>query len=123
MPVSDGFLAFVTEQLEQVTNLSSRKMFGAVGFYDDGVFFAIVDDDELYLKVNDSTRPNFEERAMEPFRPYGDERSMNYYQAPADVLEDVAQLAVWVRDAVEVGRSSKRSKRKSGKEVTDCHVA
>jgi len=113
MPVSDGFLAYVTEQLEQVTKLSSRKMFGAVGFYDDGVFFAIVDDDELYLKVNDSTRQNFEERGMEPFRPYGDKRSMNYYQAPADVLEDVEQLAVWVRDAVEVGRLSKRSKRKA----------
>lgn len=115
MAVSEGFLAYVTEQLEHVTQLSSRRMFGAIGFYGDGVFFAIIDDDELYFKVDDSTRPAFEERGMEAFRPYGDERSMNYFQVPADVLEDVDQLAVWVRDAVEAGRSSKRSKRKARK--------
>ena len=50
---------------------------------------------------------------MEPFRPYGDERSMNYYQVPADVLEDVEELSAWVREAVEAvlrRRSDKRKK-------------
>lgn len=115
MPVSDGFLAYVSEQLGQVTRLSTKRMFGGVGLYADTIFFGIIDDDELYFKVGDSNRAMFEECGMEPFRPYKDERSMNYYQVPADVLEDLDELVVWVRDAVEVGRASKRSKRKPRK--------
>lgn len=115
MPVSDGFLAYVSEQLGSVALISHRKMFGAIGLYADGFFFAIIHDDELYFKVDDATKSIYEERGMEPFRPYGDERSMNYYQVPADVLEDIDQLSTWVRDAVAVGRASRHSKRKAGK--------
>ena len=115
MPVSDGFLTYISEQLSNVALISHRKMFGAIGLYADGIFFAIIHDDELYFKVDDTTKSIYEERGMEPFRPYGDERSMSYYQVPADVLEDADQLAEWVHDAVEVGRASKRSKGKAGK--------
>ena len=112
MAVSQGFLDYVAEQLSSVAQITHRRMFGAVGLYADDVFFGIIDDDELYFKVDDATRPAFEERGMEPFRPYGDERSMNYYQLPADVLEDVDALALWMRDAVEVGRRAAKSPRR-----------
>lgn len=112
MAVSDGFLAFVEEQLSQVCPVSHRKMFGGAGLYSDGVFFGVIDDDELYFKVDDVNRPQYEERGMEPFRPYGDERSMSYYQVPADVLEDIEELSAWVNEAVEVALRRKSNKRK-----------
>ena len=34
-------------------------MFGGVGIYDRDVFFALIADDTLYFKVDDSTRPEF----------------------------------------------------------------
>jgi len=41
---------------------------------------------------------------MSAFRPYADrpELSMSYYEAPADVLEDPAQLVSWARRSVAV---------------------
>ena len=116
MSVSDNFLLYVFEQLGSEAGFTHKRMFGAAGLYADDVFFGIVDEDELYFKVDDVTRPAFEERGMEPFRPYGDERAMKgYYQVPADVLEDVDELALWVRDAVETGRRAAKSPRRRGR--------
>ena len=56
MTVGAAFLQYVLEQLERLGAVSSRRMFGAVGLYRDDVFFAIIDDDTLYFKVDDSTR-------------------------------------------------------------------
>lgn len=108
MGVSEGYREFVLEQLRHVGEITSRRMFGGVGIYCDGNFFALIDDDELYLKVDDLTRPRFESAGCEPFRPYGDERTMGYYAVPPDVLEDVDKLAYWAREAVEVARRSRK---------------
>ena len=46
--------------------------------------------------VDDSTRPDFAARGMEPFRPFGDAGgTMQYYQLPDDVLEDPHALRAW----------------------------
>jgi len=34
---------------------------------------------------------------MEPFRPFGEDSAIGYYEVPADVVEDAAQLAPWMR--------------------------
>jgi len=66
-----------------------------------------------YLKVNDATRPEFEQRGMEPFRPFGEDSAMGYYEVPADVVEDLEQLPLWMRKAIDVAAAAKsgRSKR------------
>ena len=87
-------------------------MFGGVGLYSGDLFFALMDDDTLYFKVDDITRPGFEERGMGPFRPGGEDGEvMQYYEVPADVLEDAEALAPWVADAVGVARRARSRKR------------
>lgn len=111
MPLS-GYAQYVLEQLGPVGDISSRSMFGGVGIYSDGLFFALIGNDQLYFKVDDSNRPDFEEVDMGPFRPYGDERSMQYYEVPVDVLEDQDQLKVWAAKAVGVARNAKKGEKK-----------
>ena len=83
-------------------------MFGGVGIYAAELFFALLDDDTLYFKVDDGTRPQFEDRGMAPFRPYGEDGEvMGYYEVPADVLEDPEMLGAWVETAVAVARRAK----------------
>src|SRR5207249_11807606 len=82
-------------------------MFGGVGIYSGDLFFALVADDALYLKGDDASRPDFEARGMSPFRPFGEDGEvMQYYQVPADLLEDVEALRPWV----EIGRASCRER-------------
>jgi DNA transformation protein len=53
--------------------------------YAQGLFFALIAEDRLYFKMDDATRPDFEQREMEPFRPFGEDSAMGYYEVPADV--------------------------------------
>lgn len=112
MPVSNEYLDFVQDQLHGLGEITVRRMFGGAGLYLDGTFFAIVADDVLYFKVDDSNRPEYEAAGMRPFRPFGGETEMSYYEVPVDVLEDSEELRKWVGKAVEVaGRSGKKKRR------------
>jgi DNA transformation protein len=92
-------------------------MFGGVGLYSDGVFFAIIDNDTMFFKTDDSTRPLYVSRGSEPFRPYKDrpEVSMSYYQVPADVLEDADECVPWARAAVRAAAASPKTKKTPSK--------
>ena len=92
--------------------VTAKSMFGGVGIYAQGLFFALVAEDRLYFKVDDATRPDFERFGMEPFRPFGEDSAMGYYEVPADVVEDAAQLAPWMRKAIGVAAKAKRGKSK-----------
>jgi DNA transformation protein len=115
MAVTDSFRDFVLEQLEQAArDVRARRMFGGVGVYAGELFFAVIDDDILYFKVDDQTRPAYITRKLKPFSPYGDEqKSMQYYEVPIGVLEDVDVLGQWVADAVAAAGRSKTKKRKT----------
>jgi DNA transformation protein len=111
MPVTDGYRDFVLEQLGRVDPVTGKSMFGGVGLYAKDLFFALIADDRLYFKVDDSTRPDFQQRGMEPFRPFGENRAMGYYEVPADVLEDSVRLEAWMRKAIDAATKAKRVKR------------
>ena len=112
MAVSASFRTFVLEQLSRVIpRVRGRSMFGGVGIYAGDLFFALIADDTLYFKVDDSNRPDFEVLGMGPFLPYGDERDkMQYYQVPADLLEDPDALRPWAEKSITVA-AKKKSKR------------
>ena len=115
MAVSESYREFVLEQLGRVTPVTGKSMFGGVGIYAQGLFFALIAEDRLYFKVNDTTRPDFERLGMEPFRPFGEDSAMGYYEVPADVVEDSLQLAAWMRKAIEVAAKAKGKKQKGVK--------
>ena len=97
--------------------IRARPMFGGVGLYSGEIFFALIADDTLYFKVDDSTRPEFEARGMGPFRPFGDAGgTMQYYQLPEDLLEDPEALRPWAEKAVAIARQhkSRRPSRRPG---------
>ncbi len=115
MAVSQGYRSFVIEQLGQFFEVSAKNMFGGVGLYADTYFMALIANDRLYFKVDDSNRPDFEAAGMGPFMPHGDGRSMQYYEVPIDVLEDVDALRTWAGKALAVAQSAPKKKVKKSK--------
>lgn len=109
MAVSQSFKTFVLEQLGRgVQGIRGQSMFGGVGIYAGELFFALIADDILYFKADDSTRPAFEARGMGPFQPYGEAGEvMQYYQVPDDLLEDSEALAIWADQAIRVARRAR----------------
>lgn len=112
MAVSAAYREFVLEQLGRVAPVTSRGMFGGVGVYSDGLFFALMDDDALYLKVDDRNRGDFEAAGMGPFRPFPDAQPMGYYELPAELLDDADLLRPWIFKALDVARAARAGKRK-----------
>ena len=115
MTVSPSFRTFILEQLGRtVVGIRGRNMFGGVGIYGGELFFALIDDDTLYFKADESNRPEFEARGMGPFQPYGkDGEKMQYYRVPEDLLEDAEVLGQWAEKAITVARRAKgRSSRR-----------
>ena len=115
MRVTDGFRAFVLEQLAGIETVQARAMFGGVGLYANDVFFGIVAADALYLKVDDSNRGQYEAEGMTAFQPYPGKTTpkSSYYQVPARVLEDGDELTAWARASVRVaaGATARKGRR------------
>ena len=105
LKVRDSFRDFVLAQLDALGDVTARAMFGGIGLYHRGVFFAIVAGDVLYFRVDDGNRRDFERRHAPPFQPYAERASTKYFAVPADILENADDLAAWVRKAVRAASS------------------
>ena len=117
MAVSASFLAFVLEQLDGVRLIVTKRMFGGVGIYSDGTFFAVIDNDTLFFKVDETLARRYRDKGMPPFAPIPGAKppkgTPGYYQVPPDVLEDRDALARWAKDSLAIAASSKVKGRRS----------
>jgi DNA transformation protein len=105
--ISSSFERFVVDQLDELGLITSRRMFGGAGLYCDGVFFGLIAGDQLYLKVDDATRRDYESAGMHPFKPYkGRPMTMKYYGVPTGVLESAPELVAWARKAIAVAATN-----------------
>ncbi|WP_407642818.1 TfoX/Sxy family protein [Caulobacter segnis] len=112
MAVSSDYRDFVLEQLAPLGQVTARRMFGGVGIYANGLFFALIDDDVLYLKTDESLRPEFEAAGCQAFAPFGADKPMSYWTAPTEALDDQDILLDWARKSLIVaGRKAAAKKR------------
>jgi DNA transformation protein len=97
---SDTFAAFVEDQLSDLDDLVTKRMFGGTGLYLDGAFFGIIYRDHLYFRVSEETIDEYKKRKMKPFKPFaGKSGSRRYYEVPLEILESPVDLATWARKA------------------------
>ena len=118
MSVSAGFQEFITEQMAGFGPVTVRAMFGGAGVYRDGLMFALIDDEVLYLKVDDSTKPDFMTENLPPFfyeAKGGKKMEMGYYRTPERCLDDMDEMAFWCRKAFEVALKAAAKKKPKGK--------
>ena len=112
MAISKQFVEYVIEQLQGLDRLTSRRMFSGVGLYSDELFFGLLYHERLYFRTDDTTRPEYEARGSEGFRPRPNIKrmKMRYYTVPADVLEDAEELVKWARKATAVALAAENAK-------------
>jgi DNA transformation protein len=74
-----------------------RRMFGGYGVYRDGIMFALVEDDVLYLKADGTNRRHFDERGLTQFtyEKKGKQIGMSYFLAPEEIFDDPREAALW----------------------------
>lgn len=103
----------IVDLLGAIVPIRAKAMFGGVGLYGDELFFALIDEDRLYFKVDDVSRRNFEAEGMGPFVPFeGADPMRGYYEVPTRLLGDVEELTVWVDQALGVAQRAKKPKKR-----------
>lgn len=101
MKSKDSLVEFVVEQLGPLRQVRSKSMFGGHGLYRGATLFGMEYKGKIFFRVDDATRPRYEERGMKPFTPGPGTTMRKYYEVPLDVIEDAAELTRWAREAVK----------------------
>ncbi len=106
MANSAEFIEHLEDMLAPLGGIDFRSMFGGHGAFRDGVMFALVAGDTLYLRTDDHNRGDFEAAGMAAFG------RMPYYEAPAEAMDDRDELVRWGRGAVDASLRAKAAKPK-----------
>ena len=122
MAVSDGVIAHVSELLAGLGRIRVRRMFGGAGVYCDDVMFALIGGEDLYIKVDDETRPAFEAAGSAgPFTfemKSGELETMGYWRIPDAASDDPEEAQRWGRLGLDAALRAKRPKsRKASPDV------
>lgn len=109
---NSSYIDYILDLLLPLGGIKARKMFGGVGIYKDGIFFALVTgNDIVYFKVDDITRSDYEKYESKPFTYEKNKKiiALSYWEAPVDILENRDALEVWVEKAVQAARRARKS--------------
>lgn len=81
-------------------------MFGGYGIFHEGLMFALIADDTLYFKVDESNRDMYEKTKSNPF-PHG----ISYWEVPVEIMEDKDRLGEWARISIDIAHRKASKKR------------
>lgn len=114
MSASPEFCEHVTDLLSGFGPVSLRRMFSGAGLFRDGLMFALIARDTLYMKVDDATRAGYEAAGMCPFtyQRKNETAALGYYQAPEAALDDPELMRDLARDAFAVALRAQAAKAK-----------
>src|SRR5262245_52890275 len=120
MVASNSFAEFLREQLAPLGRLTIRRMFGKTGVFCDGLMFAMVTDDTLYVRVDDHNQATFAEAASTPPLNYvaakGRVIDLAFWRVPDRLFDEPEELVAWARVALgaasRVAAKRERSKAK-----------
>lgn len=113
-PASSGheYAQHCLELLQPLGTCSARRMFGGWGIYLDGLMFALIAFERLYLKVDGTTEARWAAAGGQPFVYDGKGRpvKMNYYTPPDEALESPELMRPWARLALEAALRARAEK-------------
>ncbi|QDF03097.1 TfoX/Sxy family protein [Myxococcus xanthus] len=114
MARTDSFVEYTVELLEKLGPVKSRSMFGGWGLYFGGRMFGLIGGGQLFLKVDDVTKPDFQAAGCRPFVYEGMSTpvELGYWTPPADAADDAYALLPWARKAVDAANRAALKKAK-----------
>ena len=97
---------WVTEAMEAIGTIRSRRMMGGHTLYCDGTVFCIIAFDQLWLKSDAASDAEWDEAGCARFTydRQGKTATMNYRAAPEDAYDDLDVLRHWAARGLAAGR-------------------
>jgi len=108
MAVSEEYLQLVLDQLSLFGEIETKRMFGGVGLFHQGLMFGKIGGDTFRLKVDEHNKKEYEERGMKPFFAKNKKKGMPYWEVPIEIFEDKEALKEWTTKSYEAALRSKK---------------
>lgn len=114
---TEGFVAHCLELLAAAGPTRARKMFGGHGIYVGDAFVAVIDGDRLFLKVNATTKLQFDAAHCEPWVYAGGDQpvTMGYSSVPDEAMDSAALMLPWARLALQAAREAAAKRKPAAK--------
>ena len=87
------FIEFIIAQIQNVGEITAKKMFGEYALYADGKIFALVCDNKLYIKPTTSGRAFIENVVESP--PYQGAK-------PSLLIEEKVEDSKWLSELIRI---------------------
>jgi DNA transformation protein len=127
MPQSAANLAFAVELFSGMGHVEARRMFGGAGLYARGVMFGLIDDEVIYLKVDEALKADLAALGARSWiytlnkgPKAGVPQETSYWSLPEGALDDPDEACAWGLRALAVAdavRAAKPVRKRSAKRV------
>jgi DNA transformation protein len=100
-----SFGDLLEELFAPLGGVAIRRMFGGLGVFKEGMMFALVADDVLFMKADEATQPAFEAEGCGQFvydGMRGRTVTMPYWRLPDRLYDEPDQFRRWAVAAFEV---------------------
>lgn len=101
------FITYIFDLLKPLQPLDLKRVFASSGLFYRGFMFALIKDEQLYVKADYISKALFIEAGCQPFsyfvtREHRRERvELHYYQVPESALDNQEDLLYWARLGIE----------------------
>lgn len=117
MAVSPSFVAHALDLVSQAAPTEARRMFGGYGLFSRGLMYGLLDDEELFLKVDDQSRSAFAGAGCRQWIYPGPRGPMpgGYFRPPDEAHEDAEAMLPWAQLALDAAARKAAAKAAKGK--------
>jgi DNA transformation protein len=109
--------AFAVDLFSRMGRVQARRMFGGAGLYGDGVMFGLIDDEVIFLKVDEPLKADLAATGSRPWiytlrkgPTAGVPQETSYWSLPESALDDPDEACAWGRRSLAAAQAIKASK-------------
>ena len=101
---------FIRDIFSAFGPVSVRRMFGGAGIFADGLMFALIADEVIYLKADAENAPAFEQEDLPPFTYAARNRrvELSYRRMPDRLYDAPEELRRWAQAALAAARRAQK---------------
>lgn len=105
---------FLCDTLRPLGPVMAKRMFSGAGIFCDGLMFALIIGDAVYLKTDAGGEAAFKAEGMGPFlyQAKGRTVALGYWRMPERLLDEPDEMVLWSRAALAVAHRAARQKAK-----------
>ena len=106
MAASTDYLDFILDQLSNWKTVNTKRMFGCVGLYADGLMFGIIAKETIFFKVDQTNKEQYLNAGSETLKLFKNNSIVaSFYEVPIEIIENANQFVLWAEASLNIQKN------------------